>query len=166
MPAVADSSVIIHLARIAQFDLLRHVYGSLLVPPAVWDEVVVQGQGRPGAQELTTAVADGWVSVAAALSGVQLPAGGATLHPGESEAIRLAASHAGTLLLMDEAAGRAVAGSLGIPVIGTVGILVASKQRKLIPELKPVLEQLRTPGGFRLSTAVLEQALALVGERP
>ena len=104
MPAVADSSVIIHLARIGQFDLLRHIYSSLLVPPAVWDEVVVQGQGLPGAQELTAAVADGWINVAGALSGVQLPTGGATLHPGESEAIRLAASNVGTPLLMDEAA--------------------------------------------------------------
>jgi predicted nucleic acid-binding protein len=47
MPAVADSSVIIHLAAIAQLDLLRQFHGSLLVPPAVWDEVVVQGRAVP-----------------------------------------------------------------------------------------------------------------------
>jgi uncharacterized protein len=166
MPAVADSSVIIHLAGIGQFDLLRQLYASLIVPPAVWDEVVVQGQGQPGAQELTSAVADGWVAVAGPLTNAQLPPQGATLHPGETEAVLLAVSHAGTLLLMDEAAGRAVAATLGIPVMGTVGVLVVARQSGLIAHLKPVLEQLRNPGGFRLSTAVFHHALSLVGEQP
>jgi len=166
MPAVADSSVIIHLAGIGQFDLLRQLHGSLLVPPAVWEEVVVQGPGRPGAHELTAAVADGWITVAKSSSSVQLPADRPTLHSGESEAIVLAASHAGTLVLMDEAAGRAVAQSLGVPVTGTVGVLIAAKRSGLIGQLKPLLEQLRNPGGFRLSAAVFQHALALVGEQP
>ena len=166
MPAVADSSVIIHLAAIGRLDLLRQFYGSLQIPPAVWDEVVVQGQRRPGSQELTAAVADRWVTLAKPSSSVPLPAGGATLHLGESEAIRLALSPAGSPLLMDEAAGRAVAASLGIAVMGTIGVLVAAKHSGLIPELKPVLEQLRNPGGFRLSAAVFQHALTLVGEQP
>jgi predicted nucleic acid-binding protein len=166
MPAVADSSVIIHLAAIAQLDLLRQLHGSLLVPPAVWDEVVVQGQGRAGAQELTKAVGDGWVTVAHPSSNIQLPSGGAPLHPGETEAVLLAASHPGSLLLMDEAAGRSVAASLGIPVMGIVGVLVVAKQSGLVAQLKPILEQLRSPGGFRLSAAVFQHALTLVGEQP
>ena len=166
MPAVADSSVIIHLAAIAQFDLLRQLHGSLLIPPAVWDEVVVQGQGRPGAQELATAVGDGWVTVSQLSTHVQLPPGLLMLHAGESGALQLAASHPGHVLLMDEAAGRSVAASLGIPVMGIVGILVVARQGGLIPLLKPILEQLRNPGGFRLSAAVLKHALGLVGEQP
>ena len=166
MQAVADSSVIILLAGIAQFDLLRHLHGSLLVPPAVWDEVVIQGQGRPGAQELANAVTDGWAVVATPSAPIQLPPRGATLHPGETEALLLAASQPGRLLLMDEPAGRAVAVSLGIPVMGTVGVLVVAKQSGIIPYLKPVLDQLRNPGGFRLSAVLYQYALALVGEQP
>lgn len=164
MAAVADSSVIIHLAGIAQFDLLRRIHGSLLVPPAVWDEVVVQGRGRPGTDELTKAVADGWVFVVKLSSSASLPAHTELLHPGEVEAILLAASHVDMLLLMDEASGRAVAASLGIRVAGTVGVLIAAKQSGLIPELKPLLEQLRNPGRFRLSSAIFQHALRLVGE--
>jgi uncharacterized protein len=67
---------------------------------------------------------------------------------------------------MDEAAGRAIAASLGIPVMGTVGVLVVAKQSGLIPHLKPVLERLRNPGGFRLSAALFQHALTLVGEQP
>ena len=166
MPAVADSSVIIHLAAIAQLDLLRQLHGSLLVPPAVWDEVVVHGQGRPGEQELRQAVSDSWIAVAAPSPNVQMPAGAAPLHAGETEAILLAASHPGSLLLMDEAAGRSAASSLGVPVMGIVGLLVVAKRSGLVAELKPILEQLRSPGGFRLSADVIQRALALVGEQP
>jgi predicted nucleic acid-binding protein len=67
---------------------------------------------------------------------------------------------------MDEAAGRSVAASLGIPVMGIVGVLVVAKRSGLIAELKPVLQQLRGPGGFRLSAAVIQHALTLVGEQP
>ena len=166
MPAVADSSVIIHLAAIGQLDLLRQLHGSVLVPPAVWDEVVVQGQGRPGEPELRQAVSDGWITVAAPSPNLQIPSPGTPLHSGESEAILVAASNPGILLLMDEVAGRSVAGSLGVPVMGIVGILVLAKQSGLISQRKPLLEQLRSPGGFRLSGAVIQQALALVGEQP
>ena len=100
MPAVADSSVIIHLAAIGQLDLLRQLHGSLLVPSAVWDEVVVQGQGRPGESELRQAVSDGWITVATPSPKIQIPSPSTPLHPGESEAIVLAASNPGSLLLM------------------------------------------------------------------
>lgn len=166
MPAVADSSTIIHLAAIGQLELLQRLYVSVLVPPAVWDEVVIHGEGRAGERELRQAVDDGWVTVATAPPGVAIPSPGPALHPGESEAIRLAASQPGQLLLMDEAAGRAVAATLGIQVSGIVGTLVTAKQTGLIPELKPVLERLRGAGGFRLSAAVVKHALGLVGEQP
>jgi predicted nucleic acid-binding protein len=166
MPAVADSSVIIHLAAIGQIDLLRQLYTSVLLPPAVWNEVVVQGRGRVGEKELQQARGDGWVTVAAHSANVSLPSECPALHPGEAEAILMAGSQPGRLLLMDEAAGRSVATSLGIPVTGIVGILVLAKQRGLISELKPILEQLRDPGGFRLSAAVIQHALTLAGEQP
>jgi predicted nucleic acid-binding protein len=164
MPTVADSSIIIHLAAIGKLDLLRQLYNSLLIPPAVWDEVVVQGQGRSGEAELRQAVSDGWIAVTAPPPSLQAPTIGVALHSGEKEAILLAASHAGSLLLMDESAGRSAAKSLGVLVVGVAGILVVAKQAGLIPQLRPILEQLRTTGGFRLSTAVIQHALGLVGE--
>jgi len=50
--------------------------------------------------------------------------------------------------------------------MGIVGILVLARQSGLIAQLKPLLEQLRSPGGFRLSAAVVQHALVLVGEQP
>ena len=60
MIVVVDSTPLIYLGAIGRFDLLRSLYGRILIPFAVFDEVVNQGEGRWGARE--TAAAD-WVDV-------------------------------------------------------------------------------------------------------
>src|SRR5437899_6977518 len=161
---VADSSSFIHLAAIGRVGLLRELYGYLIVPLAVWQEVVVAGRGRPGETELRGAVEDGWVSVEAPSTGAKLPIGAPALHSGEGEAVRLACSKQDSLLLLDERSGRSVATGLGVKVVGIVGVLVLAKRRGLIPSLAVELQRLRSPGGFRISTQLFEQALRLVRE--
>jgi len=165
MPTVvADSSSFIHLAAIGRTELMRELYGRVLVPSAVWQEVVVAGQGRPGEVDLRRALSEGWVSIETPPPGLNLSASTAPLHPGEIEAIRLAMSKPDNLLVMDESAGRAAATGLGLNVIGIVGILVLAKQRGLIPNLSQELQRLRGPGRFRISTHLLQHALRLGGE--
>lgn len=59
MTVVSDTSVLIHLARIDRFNLLRQLYSEIIVPEAVWRETVVEGEGRPGTSELKSARATG-----------------------------------------------------------------------------------------------------------
>ena len=48
MTVVSDASALINLARIGELELLRQLYGEVLIPQAVWREVVVKGAGQPG----------------------------------------------------------------------------------------------------------------------
>jgi predicted nucleic acid-binding protein len=59
--AVSDSSPLIHLAKIEVLELISRLYSRILIPPAVWREVVEEGDGRPGAVEMQRAVAAGWM---------------------------------------------------------------------------------------------------------
>ena len=52
---VSDASILINLARIGKLELLQKLYGEIIVPEAVWQEVVVNGVGQPGAEEINTA---------------------------------------------------------------------------------------------------------------
>jgi hypothetical protein len=58
MSIVSDASPLINLARIGKLELLRQLYGELVIPEAVWCEVVIEGEGQPGADEIKTAT---WV---------------------------------------------------------------------------------------------------------
>jgi predicted nucleic acid-binding protein len=55
MRVVSNSSALINLTRIGKLTLLRELFGVLIVPDAVWQEVVVEGAGQPGADEIGSA---------------------------------------------------------------------------------------------------------------
>jgi predicted nucleic acid-binding protein len=61
MTVVADASVLIGLSSIGHLSLLhRRFPKGVLIPQAVWREVVEQGRDRPGGQEVAEA---NWITV-------------------------------------------------------------------------------------------------------
>jgi predicted nucleic acid-binding protein len=66
---------------------------------------------------------------------------------------------------MDELKGRRLARRLGIPLTGTLGVLLLAKEKGLLPALAPVLDQLQECGLY-LSPPLVAEALALAGESP
>jgi predicted nucleic acid-binding protein len=162
MTVVADSTVLIYLAAIGRFDLLAALYGRILIPTAVYDEVVTQGAGRWGAAE--TAAAD-WIDQHAIVDISRVTNLQAILGRGESEVIVLAEALRAHVVIMDESAGRQELSKRKITFVGTIGILLQAKLRGLIPLIKPELDRLRSCG-FHLSDQVYNACLALVGESP
>ena len=116
MRVVCNAGPLIHLARAAHFDLLRVLFGRVLIPPAVYQEVAVRGKGQDGSREVARA---GWIHQRQPRRADLIAALGTFLGRGEAEAIALAAERPNTLLLMDESHGRRVAGNMGITVRGT-----------------------------------------------
>ena len=62
MSVVSNASPLINLAWIGKLDLLRQLYGELTIPGAVWQEVVVEGIGQPGADDVKAAT---WIKTQA-----------------------------------------------------------------------------------------------------
>jgi uncharacterized protein len=156
---VADSGPLIALALGRCLHLLRDLYGKVLVPDAVWREVTEAGQGKTGAAEIAGA---SWLERTTLGRGPD-PLLRAELGPGEAEAISLAADRNG-LLIVDERQARRIAEiAYGLRVRGTVGTLVLAKRRRLVAEVRPVLDRMRE-GGYYLADALIEAACASVGE--
>ena len=109
MSMVADSGPILSFARANRFDLLHQVVDDLTIPDAVYDDIVIRGAGKPGAEEV---VQSSWIhrrSVHDRTLVDQLPA---KLHLGEREALALA-RELGMVLLIDEREVRRAAGQYG-----------------------------------------------------
>lgn len=161
MIPVADSGPLISLARVGQLTLLRAVLPQLIVPRAVYTEVVSQGAGRPGAAELDED--SGWLTVQnvadpGALTGIR-----ASLHAGEREVLGLALELGGWPVLMDERAGRLEAQRLGLPTITTLNVLQQAREDGHISAVRPIVEQLLATG-FRIRAQVLAVYLQSLGE--
>lgn len=163
MIVVADAGPLIHLSAIGRLDLILAVSAEVLIPPAVFHEVVVVGAGLPGSKEVEAApwiqvVEPGGTDMTRALLGVGL-------HRGESEAIALAVERRASWLLIDERQGRLAAEGMGLRVLGSIGVLVAAKARGEVAAVAPLLEALRASGLWMTDTLVA-QVLASLGESP
>ncbi len=156
MLVVADSSPLIYLSRVGVLELLATAFGEVVVPGAVWAELV---DARPDAVGVTALRSAAWLRV----DRRSLPDITLGLDPGETAAILLAEELRADLLLIDERAGRAVAEERGLVVRGTLGVLVQARERGALAALRPVLEAL-VDQGFRISPTLITEALRRVGE--
>jgi uncharacterized protein len=156
---VADSGPIIVFARIGRLDLLRQVVGELIIPDAVYEELVGRGTERPGAAKV---VHGDWIhrrTVQVLRAVAQLPS---ALHAGEWEAIVLA-QELGAQLLIDEHRGRTIAITRGVEVFGNLWVLAEAKRLGLIERAKSVVGAMRA-AGYRVDEDLLTQFLREVGE--
>ena len=163
MPGViSDSSTLIHLARIGRLSLLREMFEDIIIPSAVWQEVVVEGRGRAGAQEVETALNEGWIRLVEVVDHLLLKMLKRELDDGEAEAIALALELKAQLLLIDESEGREVATLYDLPKTGVVGILMRARLEGRIESLRRELDALREDGGFWISEALYRKAIEAV----
>jgi predicted nucleic acid-binding protein len=156
---VSDAAPLISLSSIDQLYLLNKLFDRVLIPPAVWHEVVgTGGEKRPGSREVSSAT---WIEQALAPALDESIAG---LGPGEAEAIALARTLPDVLLLIDDAPGRKRARSLGIPLVGTLGVLRNAKVRGYVVAIAPLIERLQARG-FRVRDSLVDGLLRDVGEQ-
>jgi predicted nucleic acid-binding protein len=158
---IADAGPLIYLSEVGLLHLLRDLYAGVLVPRTVYEEVVVHGHGLAGAAEVASA---SWIQVSDRPLASPLRLGLLTeLDAGEAAAIALAVEVRADLILLDERKGRKVARRLGLPVRGTLGVLVEAKKRGHLALVRPILDQL-TAAEFRVSDAVKDEILRSAGE--
>jgi predicted nucleic acid-binding protein len=159
MIVVSDTTPLRQLIAIGKVDLLRKVYGGVVVPLTVWSEL--QAESTPSAVKSWLQSAPDWLQVRGArepLSGDASLDALVRLDAGEQEAIRLALELKADLLLMDEADGRSLALRLGLPVTGTLGLLERADVLGVLSDLPATLAHLEA-SGFYLSTRLRDSVL-------
>jgi predicted nucleic acid-binding protein len=160
---VSNSSPLIYLAAIEDFDLLRTLFGEVAIPPAVFQEVAVDGVQFPVARHVVAAQGN-WMHVRHLRDDAQAAEfRSAGLHAGESDALGLELELPSEGLLMDDGDAVEIARRLGVNVILTIGIYRLAKRRALIESLAPKLDQLRS-AGFWLREDHYQMILDSVGE--
>ena len=166
---MTNTTPLIALAQCDLFPLLHTLFGQVLMPPAVHREVVSEGDGRAGAAETQSAVADGWLVMQELQESAAEDARGLQqaflLGDGESEVLALARQQPTDVILLDEARAVRCAREMGLPVLRTVGLLLQAKAQGHLESVQPALDQLRL-AGFRLSESVYQAALRHASESP
>lgn len=154
---VSNSTALVAFARIERLDILEGVLGTLTIPRAMQEEVVVPGE--PGAQTVEQA---SWIHTREVEDQTFLDKLPLNLDPGEREAVALA-NELGATLLSDDKPARTAAQAYDIPVTGTLAVLARAKEDGVIPSGKALLDQM-LEHDFRLSQRLYRRFLTELGE--
>lgn len=162
--AICDSSTLIHLAGIGRLDLLCSYHQNILIPPAVWTEVVSLGRDRTGVQEVSDAYHMGWIRVVAPQNQILINGFLGVVHAGEAEAIVLAIERQPIVIFLDDGDARRLAARYGLKKSGIIGILIRAKNDGIISSLQKELDRLTKEGHMWIHDGIYHEALRRVGE--
>ena len=146
--AVTNSTCLIGLERIGRTDLLPQVFATIFAPPMVVDEI------RSSLN---------WLAVQPVTNRAIVAALNTQMDAGEAETIALAMELGDVILILDDKKARRVATEIGLKFTGIVGMLLRAKNRGVINEIKPLLDQLLA-ADFRISDRLVREALRLAGK--
>jgi predicted nucleic acid-binding protein len=160
MIVVADTSPLNYLILIDCDNLLPQLYGRVVVPTAVMQELGHSEAPSPVKAWLTRVPA--WINVTSVQSAPCAEL--AFLGLGEQEAIQLAAEKHAALLLIDERKGRFEAKRRGLRTTGTLGVLLSAGELRLI-DAEAAYRRLLSETSFRTSAALEEQFLGRISPK-
>jgi predicted nucleic acid-binding protein len=152
---IADTSPINYLILIGEINILPQLYSSVVVPPAVADEL--RSLDAPEVVRTWIADAPEWLAIKSPAHVHDQRLSG--LDSGERDAIALALEIRAELVLIDERDARSVAEFCGLAVAGTLRVLASAARQNLV-DLDAAFQLLRqtsfraTP---RLFEVILEQ---------
>ena len=161
MIVVSNTSPITSLAAINQLHLLQQLYGSIIIPEAVYRKLTDLDSLVPGTSEVQTY---DWIEMGQVENYSPVTSLLGYIHKGEAEAIALAIELSAELLLIDDMEARIQADRLGLKFTGLLGVLREAKNQGLIPAVKPVLNELIVIAEFRVGRALYDRVLQDVGE--
>jgi predicted nucleic acid-binding protein len=154
---LSDTSLIHYLVVIGEAEILHAIFGQVIVPSAVLNEL--QRSGAPEVVRLWVSDPPPWLLIR---TPTQIDPT-IQLGRGEIEAICLAVELHADVVLMDDRRGRRVAESHGLSVVGTVNVLEVAAERELL-SLPVAIEKLRETN-FHIAERILARALAADAER-
>ena len=153
MLVVCDATPLHYLILIDEIGLLRELYGAVVIPAAVLEEL--SAPRTPVKVQSWIAALPSWTSIALAQPLIALPLH--ALGSGECEAIAIARQSSGSILLMDDLQARVAAESLGIQVVPTIRVLSTASALSLV-DLEDALMRLQQTN-FRVSRKVIDAVL-------
>jgi len=153
---IADTGALISLGHAGRIDLIEKVFGEFFIAGAVWNEL--KNYDNP---EFNRSILRDLEKHMVNIKSRNLLS--VIMDYGESESVILYEELGADYLLIDDNKARIVAESLNINCIGSVGLLIKSKQKGFIKELKPIFESWLKNGRY-FSKKLLNEILKELGE--
>lgn len=137
-PVVLNNTPLVALWTIGRLDLFRDLYQEVLIPQEVEDEFLATEESNRR-QALESAP---WVKTVQ-LSSPRRAIAYVGLDPGEAAVLAVAEERDARLVVIDEKKARRFAERMGIPLTGTLGVLLSAKEAGLVSSVAGLIAQLQ-----------------------
>jgi len=127
---VCDTSPLIFLSKIERIFIVFQLYPKVVIPPAVSSEIF---ESRRKPENILRHLVEDDKILRRAPAKEMLQRVPHEFGRGEREAIALALELSQSLLITDDAQARKFARNHGLPLTGTIGILLEAYQRQIVP---------------------------------
>jgi hypothetical protein len=155
---ISNTTPILSLLKINKLSLLENLYGKIIIPTAVYQEIE-KGKEKPYYLDLKLI---DWIEIRE----IRNPGSKdyfLDLDEGEAEVIILAKEQNADLIIMDEIMGRRIAKQFNLTVTGTIGVLLKAKEKGFVNAIKELLTELQEKGTW-LNSKLISKALELANE--
>jgi len=152
---ISNASPLIGLAGIEQLHILKRLWSEIVIPDAVYKEVVIEGKGKQGANAIEKACKE-WIRVVSVKNRSEVDVLQTVLDEGEAEVITLGQEIKADLLILDNREPRNFARTVNLKVIGTIGVIRFAWMKGLIKEPIHEINKLLL-NGFWIDEKLIEQ---------
>ncbi len=159
MIVVSDTSPVTNLIQLGHLQLLHQIFGVVVLPEAVFEELCQIPEQK------TVIEQQEWIFIQKPNDTAWVEVLKLDLDRGEAEAIALAVELKAAALIMDERLGRKKAESVGLKIIGLLGILLEAKSRGLLKSVRPLIDELIERVGFRVHPTLYQAILSKANEQ-
>jgi hypothetical protein len=152
---ISNSTPLICLAKLNQLELLKDLFGKIIIPEVIKEEVVIAG--KPGYAVINDAIKEGWIKIEAPKQNTDLGLG-----KGENAAINLAKEKKDKILIDDAFAIKAVK-SLNIQYLRTTSVILLSLKKKVFnkKQAKDNIQKL-VEQGYYISPKIFSELLRVI----
>lgn len=157
---VVNTTPLIALSHVGQLDILRKLYGEIIIPEAVYKELSAKTESI--CKRMVDESLD-WIRVDKIKNQMAKSMYRTQLHDGEVEVMILSKEISADVVIIDDANAKKHAKYLDLPVTGTLGVLIKAKKEGYVGELKPILHQMME-NGIYISQGLIALCLEQVGE--
>jgi predicted nucleic acid-binding protein len=160
---VSNAGPLIALGKLGQLSLLLTLYDEILMPRKVYHEVVINGLrlGADDAPAVDFLVRQGHIDVVEVVLPPTLPTWAQSLDAGEIEVIVLGQQQAADWVLVDNEHAREAARQVGLPLKGTVGLLLEAWRRGhlSLQAFELLIQEVKTRPDLWISAQLCDRAL-------
>ena len=157
---IVNTTPLIALSHVRQLDILRKMYGEILIPQAVYQELS-EKQKSVCKKQVDNSL--DWIHIEKIRNEMAKSMYKTQLHDGEVEVMILAKEKSADIVIIDDANAKKHAKYLGLPVTGTLGVLIKAKKLGYIYELKPIIQEMMD-NHIYISEKLMEFCIQQAGE--